>query len=177
MASTPRCYPALLSLLRRHDGVTGFGSPPAFLTCYARWVGSPRFTEEAAVRTSTPRAQSFTQDAEGAHTGRGQHATINTASLPGLEACPGRFGNQPSPRVELPPWASGSLLAKAETHAKSAPAQRGVCHQLPQVNSPGRQRAGPPSSAGRLLPIVPGQAGLLPSWKPGKHSQTQPGFH
>lgn len=45
------------------------------------------------------------------------------------------------------------------------PARRGVCHQLLQVNSPGRQRAGPPWQGGRLLPIVLGRVWPPACWK------------
>lgn len=47
----------------------------------------------------------------------------------------------------------------------SPPARRGVCHQLLQVNSPGRQRAGPPWQGGRLLPIVLGRVWPSACWK------------
>lgn len=79
-----------------------------------------------------------------------------------LEGLPGKVWKPTFTHSQVASLGLGQSLGQGrETHAKSAPAQRGVCHQLPQVNSPGRQRAGPPSWAGRLLPIVPGQAGLL----------------
>lgn len=48
----------------------------------------------------------------------------------------------------MPPRASGSFLATAETHAGLSTGTERCCHQLPQVNSPERQRAGPPSQEG-----------------------------
>ena len=101
----------------------------------------------------------------------------------------GRFGSQPFPGAKLPPWASGSFLAKVEALAGiriSIGLSTGTERCLSPAATGERlwKAAGRPTLAGRAAPPHCSGPGVAASagvakvhWKPGKHSQTQPSFH
>lgn len=134
----------------------------------------PRFTEEAAFRTSTPWAQSFTQEPERACTGRGQNATINTASLPVLRpAWEGLETNLYPESSCLPGPRAVSWPRQRDPRQISTGTER--CLSPAATGEQPWKAAGRPTLVGRAAPphcSRPG--GAAACWKPGKHSQTQP---
>lgn len=105
---------------------------------------------------SRPGAQSFAQGAVRAHSQAGDRRRLPARSR-GLPA---------EGWKSTPPWTQAAVSRpRWRPTLASPPARRGVCHQLLQVNSPGRQRAGPPWQGGRLLPIVLGRVWPPACWK------------
>ena len=85
--------------------------------------------------------------------GREQNSMVNSESLPGLEACLGRFGSQSFPGVHCLPGPLAVSGPGWRPLLAWAPAGRGVCHQLRQVSGPGRQGQAHPSQEGGSSPL------------------------